>query len=337
MKALFIGGTGTISGAVTELAAQQGWEMTLLNRGTRNRELLRGVETITADIRDEAAVRQALAGREFDVVANFIIYTPEELERDIRLFTGMTRQYFFISSASAYQKPPNDWRITESTPLHNPYWQYSRDKIACERMLEEAYRETGFPITIIRPSHTYDKKVPVAIHGAKGSWQVLKRMLEGKPVLVPGDGTSLWTLTHSRDFAKAFVGLMGHPKAIGEAFHITSDEQLSWDQALACVARALGVEPVLYHAASDFIVACNPALEGGLQGDKSNSVVFDNSKVKRLVPDYVATIRFDEGVREAVAYLLAHPEQQQPDPEFDAWCDKVIAAHEAGKAAFAAN
>lgn len=338
MKALFIGGTGTISTAVTELAVQRGWEMTLLNRGTHNEELPQGVETITADIHDEAAVAQAMSGKKYDVVANFIVYTPEEVARDIRLFSGKTRQYFFISSASAYQKPLNDWLITESTPLHNPYWQYSRDKIACEDVLVEAYRKDGFPVTIIRPSHTYaGKKVPVVIHGKEGSWQVLDRMRQGKPVLVPGDGSSLWTLTHSRDFAKAFVGLMGHPKAIGEAFHITSDEQLTWNQAMTCVANALGVEPVLYHVSSDFLVACDPEMAGSQLGDKSNSVVFDNSKVKRLVPDYVATIRYDQGVREAVAHVLAHPELQRPDPEFDAWCDRVIAAHEAGKAAFAAQ
>lgn len=336
MRALFIGGTGTISTEITKLALLRGWTLTLLNRGgRRNEELPPGVEVLTCDITDEAQVAQLLSDRSFDVVADFIVFTQEQLARDLRLFSGKTRQYFFISSASAYQKPVENYRITESTPLHNPYWEYSRQKIACEEMLTEAYRKDGFPMTIIRPSHTYLRSVPVALHGDGGCWQVIERIRQGKPVVIPGDGTSLWTLTHSRDFAKAFVGLMGHPKAIGGAFQITSDEQLTWDQATVALGAALGIEPILYHVSTDFLVACNPDLSGPMQGDKSCSVVFDNSKVKGLVPEYVAEIPFHLGVREALEYLLSHPEEQTPDPVFDDWCDRVIAAHEAGKAAFA--
>ncbi len=333
MKALFIGGTGTISESVTALAVRQGWDLTLLNRG--NSPVPEGVKTIHADINDEAAVASALAGQRFDVVADFIVFTTAQLERDLRLFAHNTRQYLFISSASAYQKPCADWTITESTPLYNPHWQYSRDKIACEELLTRAYREQGFPMTIVRPSHTYNHRaIPLPLHGAKGPWQILRRIREGKPVVVCGDGTSLWTVTHSRDFAVAFVGLMGHPKALGQAFTITSDEQLTWNQIMAEVGAACGVEPQLAHIASDFLVHCEPSLAGPLLGDKSNSVVFDNSKVKRLVPEFVCTTRFAHGVRESVAWLDAHPEAQRPDPDFDAWCDRVIAAHEAGKKAF---
>lgn len=334
MRALFIGGTGTISTEITKLALQRGWDLTLLNRGNRPDRVPQGAKTLAADIQDEGTVTQLLAGQRFDVVCDFIVFSPQQLERDIRLFSGLTSQYIFISSASAYQKPPNHWLIDEATPLANPHWGYSRDKIACEERLLEAYRQEGFPMTIVRPSHTYDKSVPVPIHGEKGCWQVLKRMLEGKPVLVQGDGTSLWTMTHSRDFAQAFLGLMGNPKAMGEAVQITSDEQLTWNQVLQGVGTALGVQPIPYHVSSDFLIACQPALEGPLLGDKSHSVVFDNAKIKRLCPGYNATIRFDQGVREAIAHLLANPALQVEDPAFDAWCDRVIAAHEAGKAAF---
>ncbi len=333
MKALFIGGTGIISQSITELALERGWEITLLNRGNTPPPL--GARAVHADMGDEAAVRAALGEETFDVVADFIVYTPDQLERDLRLFTGRTRQYIFISTASAYQKPCTDWRITESTPLRNPYWQYSRDKIACEERLMRAYCEQGFPMTVVRPSHTYShRSIPLPVRSEKGVWQVLKRMQEGKPVIVPGDGTSIWTVTHSDDFAVAFVGLMGHPRAIGQAYQITSDEALCWNQIFACVGAALGVEPKLAHISSDFLIACNPDLEGALLGDKSNSVVFDNTKIKRLVPEYIAATRFDQGIRASVAWLLAHPEAQREDPAFDAWCDRVIAAHEAGKQAF---
>ena len=333
MKALFIGGTGTISTEVTRLAISRGWELTLVNRG--NRPMPEGVRSLVLDITDEKAAAKLLKDERFDVVADFIVFTPEQAERDIRLFAGKTNQYFFISSASAYQKPPRDYVITESTPLHNPYWDYSRQKAACEQVFMKAYRENDFPVTIIRPSHTYcERSIPVPVHGEKGSYEVLRRMQAGKTVIVPGDGTSLWTLTHASDFAKAFVGLMGHHKAVGEAFTITSDEQLTWDQALVCAARVMGVKPVLYHVSTEFLVACRPDLRGPLLGDKSNSVVFDCSKVKRLVPDFVCTTPYDLGVEKAWRYISAHPECQTPDPAFDVWCDRVIEAHEAGKRAF---
>ncbi|CAM3370757.1 MULTISPECIES: SDR family oxidoreductase [Saccharibacillus] len=330
MKALFIGGTGTISTEITKLLLAQGHDLYLLNRGSRNAELPEGAHLLQGDINDEAEAAKLIADLEFDVVAQFIAFVPGQVERDYRLFKGKTKQYLFISSASAYQSPPADYRITESTPLANPYWEYSRNKIACEEYLMQRYREDGFPVTIVRPSHTYsERSVPVGVHGSKGPWQVLKRMQEGKPVLVHGDGTSLWTVTHSRDFAKGFVGLMGNIHAIGDAVHITSDESVTWNQIHEIVASALGVEPNLLHAPSAFLDACSGEdYRGSLLGDKANTVVFDNSKLKRLVPEFVATTRADQGLREAVAYMLSHPEAQQEDPEFDAWSDKVAAALE---------
>ncbi len=323
MKALFIGGTGTISGAITKLAIERGWELYLLNRG--NRELPEGARQIQADIRDEAGVREKLSGLRFDVVADFIAFTPDQLERDYRLFAGKADQFLFISSASAYQKPLANPFITESTPVHNPYWQYSRDKIACEQLLTDLYRQKGFPVTIVRPSHTYcERSVPVALHGAKGSYQIVQRMKQGKKVIVPGDGTSLWTLTASRDFAMAFLGLMGNIHAIGETYQITSDESLTWNQIHQIIASALGVEAKLVHIPSDVLGALNPEWVGGLTGDKANSVVFDNAKIKYAVPGFAATTRFDQGAREAVRYIESHPDCQKDDPEFDQWCDKVI-------------
>ena len=232
----------------------------------------------------------------------------------------------FISSASAYQKPLGNYVINEGTPLANPYWQYSRDKIACEDFLMKKYREEQFPITIIRPSHTYDERsIPLGVHGKNGSWQVVKRMLEGKPVIIHGDGTSLWTFTHNSDFAKGFVGLMGNPHAIGEAFQITSDELVTWNQAYQSIADALGVEFKPYYVSSEFLAAISDYdFTGSLIGDKANSVVFDNTKLKRAVPDFKATVRFDQGVRKTIEFVLAHPEYQKEDKEFDAWCDAVI-------------
>ena len=332
MKALFIGGTGTISTAITNLAVDRGIELTLLNRGNNIQDVSKGVRMMQADINDEENVKNLLNGMHFDVVADFIGMIPSQIERDIRLFSGKTNQYIYISSASAYQKPASHYLITESTPLFNPYWQYSRDKIACENLLMAAYRENGFPITIVRPSHTYgDKSVPVALHGSKGSWQVLDRIRSGKPVIVHGDGLSLWTFTHNTDFAKAFVGLMNNPHAIGEAVHITSDESVTWNAAYDTIGRILGVGVNKVHIASDFLTACNPELGGGLLGDKSNSVVFDNSKIKRLVPEYTATMRFDQGIKRTIAYVLGHEECQIPDPQFDTWCDRVISAYKSIK------
>lgn len=331
MKALFIGGTGTISTAITkQLAEMEDWELYLINRGSRNDMLPAAVKTIIVDINDEAAVAAAIDGMEFDVVCDFIGFVPEQLERDYRLFQGKTRQFMYISSASAYQKPLADYRVTEGTPLANPYWEYSRNKIDCEAYLMKLYREEGFPVTIVRPSHTYDERsIPMGVEGNKGSYQVIKRMLQGKPVIVHGDGTSLWTVTHNSDFAKGFIGLMGNVHAIGEVFQITSDETLTWNQIYKIVADCLGVEYKPYYVASDFLHAVSDYdFEGSLIGDKANSVVFDNSKLKQAVPGFTATVRFDQGVRKAWEYISTHKECQKEDAEFDAWCDKVIDALE---------
>lgn len=328
MKALFIGGTGTISSAITKQLLESGCELYLLNRGTRNESLPAGANLLTADIRDEEHVARLIEHLDFDVVADFIAFEPAQLERDYRLFQGKTKQFMFISSASAYQTPLSDYRITEGTPLSNPYWEYSRNKIACEEYLIKQYRDHGFPITIIRPSHTYDERsIPLGVHGSKGSWQVAQRMLENKPVIIHGDGTSLWTMTHNSDFAKGFIGLMGNIHAIGESVHITSDETLTWNQIYESIAGALGVKLQAVHVSSEFLDACSKEnYRGGLLGDKSNSVVFDNAKLKRLVPEFVATTRFDQGIKATVANILAHPELQREDQEFDQWCDKVIHA-----------
>ena len=336
MNALLIGGTGTISMAITRLLAEKGWEVHLLNRGNRKAEVPQGVHWIQADISDEQAVAQILQGRHFDCVCEFIGFLPEQVERDIRLFEGKTSQYLYISSASAYHKPATDYRITEGTTLANPYWEYSRNKIACEEVLMKAYREHQFPVTIIRPSHTYDNRnVPLGVHGDKGSYQVIKRMLQGKPVIIHGDGTSLWTMTHNTDFAKGYVGLMGNPHAIGEAFQITNDETLTWNQIYAAIARVLGVELKAFHVSSEFLAATGKYdLLGSLIGDKANSVVFDNSKLKRAVPDFVPTVRFEQGIRDTIENIMAHPELQTEDPEFDEWCDKVIEVVENAKKAF---
>ena len=333
MKALFIGGTGTISMAITRLAVMRDWELYLLNRGNRSEELPEGVHVIQGDVNDEAACAKLLAGMKFDTVCDFIGFVPEQLERDYRLFAGKTKQFMYISSASAYQKPMSNYRITEGTPLVNPYWEYSRNKIACEEFLMKMYRENGFPVTIIRPSHTYDERnVPMGVHGKGGSWQVIKRMMAGKPVIIHGDGTSLWTMTHNSDFAKAFVGLMGNAHALGEAFQITSDETLTWNQIYQTIADALGVELHPYYVSSEFLASVSDYdFTGSLIGDKSNSVVFDNQKLKRAVPDFVVSVRLDQGIRNTIQNILAHPEFQNNDPEFDDWCDKVIAALENAK------
>ena len=333
-KALFIGGTGTISMAITRLLAKdEEWELYLLNRGSREGELPEGVKVLRGDVNNEPQVLEVLGDLQFDSVCDFIGFVPEQLERDYRLFRGRTKQFMYISSASAYQKPVGDYRITEGTPLANPYWEYSRNKIACEDLLMKWYREDGFPVTIIRPSHTYDERnVPMGAHGDKGSYQVLKRMMEGKPILVHGDGTSLWTMTHNSDFAKGFVGLMGNVHAIGECYQITNDETLTWNQIYQAIADALGVEYKPYYVSSDFLDAAGPYdFKGGLTGDKSNCVVFDNTKLKRAVPGLCMNIRFEQGVRRTIEYVLSHPECQVEDPEFDAWCDKVIEELEAAK------
>lgn len=335
MKALFIGGTGTISSAVTALAQEKGWEITLLNRGSK--PVPKGMGSIVADIHDEAAVARAVKGADYDVVAQFIAYGAEDVKRDIGIFKGKTRQYIFISSASAYQKPVAGYPITESTPLVNPYWEYSRKKIEAEDVLMEAYRKHGFPATIVRPSHTYDgTKPPVALHGNKGNWQILKRILDGKPVIIPGDGTSLWTLTHSADFAKGYVGLMGNPHALGQAYHITSDESMTWNQIYETIAEALGKPLCALHVSSDFLADHGKEYDfaGQLLGDKACTVIFDNTKIKKAAPEFVCTVSMAEGLRQSVRYLLEHPECQTPDPQFDAWCDRVARARKAADEAF---
>ena len=336
-EALFIGGTGTISMAITRsLAKNELWHLTLLNRGNRKADIPEGVDVINVDINDEAAAAKVLEGKQFDTVCDFIGFVPAQLERDHRLFKGKVKQFMYISSASAYGKPVADYRITEGTALANPYWEYSRNKIACEDFLMKKFRVEGFPVTIIRPSHTYDERsIPMGVHGSKGSFQVIKRMMEGKPVIVHGDGTSLWTMTFNEDFAKGFIGLMGNPHAIGEAFQITGDETLTWNQIYETIAEALGVELKAYHISSEYLSAVGDKygfdFEGSLIGDKAASVVFDNSKLKRAVPDMKTTIRFDQGVRIALDYVLSHPECQVEDTEFDEWCDRVIEAVERSK------
>ena len=338
MKALFIGGTGQISMAIVKrLSEETDWEVWLLNRGNRNEELPEGVHSIVADIHDEDDVAKKISGMTFDTVCEFIGFKVEDVERDYRLFKGKTRQYIFTSSASAYHKPAASYVITEGTALANPHWQYSRDKIACEDFLMKKYREEGFPVTIVRPSHTYDERnIPLGVHGKNGFWQVIKRMMDGKPVIIQGDGTSLWTVTFNKDFAIGYTGLMGNRHAIGEAFQITGDETLSWNQIYATIADALGVELKAYHVSSEFLSAAGDPygfdFEGSLIGDKAVSVVFDNSKLKRAVPDMRTTVRYDQGVRIALKYVLEHPECQVEDPEFDEWCDRVISVLDKAKA-----
>ncbi len=324
MKVLFIGGTGNISSACVALAVTRGIDIVLLNRGNATRPIPANVPVLQGDIRDKDATAKLLKDMTFDVVVDFVAFTPEHIETDLELFRGRTKQYIFISSASAYQTPPINWPATESTPLRNPYWAYSRAKIACEERLMLAYREEGFPVTIVRPSHTYDAtSVPM-----DGRHTVLNRMRAGKKVIVHGDGTSLWTLTHHRDFAKGFVGLLGHPRALGEAIHITSDEALTWNQIADMLANALGVEAQIVHIPSDVIASYDAAWGAGLLGDKAHSMIFDNSKIKRLVPEYVATIPFHHGAVEIAAWYDSHPEVQKMDEKMNQLMDTIIAAYE---------
>src|ERR1035437_5187134 len=331
MKILFIGGTGIISMACTRLAIELGNDLTILNRGRRSIPLPSGAKTLTADIDDAVAVSQALAGASFDAVVDWIAFQPAHIERDIALFRGRTRQYIFISSASAYQKPATSYLITESTPLANPYRDYAQQKIACEDRLMRAYREEGFPITIVRPSLTYgDSQITLAINSWTKSYTVVDRMRHGKKVIVPGDGSSLWVITHNTDFAKGLVGLLAREQAIGHAFHITSDEVMCWDQWYRLTAEASGVEPHLVHIPSDFIAACVPEARGGLLGDKAVSVVFDNTKIKRFVPGYCATVPFTQGIRRTIAWFDADPARRQIDDQANTLWDKLLEAYERG-------
>jgi len=322
MRVLFVGGTGNISAATSRMAVERGIDLVHLNRGRHGG--VAGVRRIEADYSDASAVDAALGGERFDAVVNWIAFTPGQVERDILLFGPRTRQYVFISSASAYEKPPRSPFITESTPLRNPWWQYSRDKIACEDVLVRAFREREFPMTIVRPSLTYDTHLPIAI-GGWGCATLIDRLRSGRPIIVHGDGTSLWTVTHAEDFAKAFLGLLGHPAAIGEAFHITSDEVLTWDRIYQSIADAAGAEPHIVHIPSDFIHRLDPEIGAGLLGDKAHSVLFDNSKVKRLVPGFAATIPFHEGIRRTIAWFDALPARYVVRPEVHAAMDRILA------------
>ncbi len=329
MKVLFIGGTGIISSACTQLAAERGMELTLWTRGLRSTALPAGVKSVAVDVEVAASTAAALDGAQFDAVVDWIAFGPADIERDLRLFAGRTKQFVFISSASAYQKPSRNYLITESTPLANPYWDYSRNKIACEDRLMQAYREQGFPVTIVRPSLTYgETQITLAVNSWAKSFTVVDRMRRDKKVIVPGDGSSLWVITHNTDFAKGLVGLLGLPQAIGHAFHITSDEVMTWDQFYKIVGEAAGVTPQLLHIPSDLIGACLPQALGGLLGDKAVSVVFDNSKIKRFVPEYSATTPFAQGIRRTIAWFDADPARRQIDDEANARWDKLIDAYE---------
>lgn len=321
MKVLFIGGTGIISSACSALALAQGMELSLLNRGQSARPAPAGAELIQADIRDPASLKAAIAGRRWDAVVDFISFTPAHVQTALEAFAGKTNQYVFISSASAYRKPAVALPVVESNLLHNPYWAYSRDKIACEALLQAAFREQGWPITIVRPSHTYDQ----TLLPMDGGWTVVERMLQGKEVIVHGDGSSLWTLTHQRDFAIGLVGLLGQPYALGEAFHITSDEWLSWDEIFRIVARAAGVEAKIRHVTSDTINRFNPEWGAGLLGDKAHSMVFDNSKIRRIVPAFRCTTPFSRGAEEILAWYRADVRRQQIDAGFAARYEEILA------------
>ena len=321
---LFIGGSGAIGSASTRLAVERGLELTVLNRGESTaRPLPEGVEVLRADVRDAASVREALGDRHFDAVVDWVAFTPEHVRTDIELFTGRTGQYVFISSASAYQTPPARVPVVESTPLRNPFWQYSRDKIACEDLLVEAYRQSGFPATIVRPSHTYDKTlIPL-----DGGWTVIDRMRRGQEIVIHGDGTSLWTLTHHADFATGLVPLLGHPRTIGEAFHITSDDVLTWDQIAQALAAAAGTQARIVHIPSDVIAAADPEWGAGLLGDKAHSMIFDNSKLRSVVPDFRPTIPFEQGAREIVAWYDEDSSRRRVDADRNALLDRLVAEH----------
>jgi nucleoside-diphosphate-sugar epimerase len=329
MKALFIGGTGTISSDVTALCVKRGWTLTLINRGNTPDRVPEGVRVIREDINNEERIRQELESEYYDVVADFIAFIPTDVLRDIRLFGDKTSQYIFVSSISTYQKPLASPWITEGTTLSNPYWSYARNKAACEDILIRAWRRDRFPITIVRPGHTYSQRnVPVAMQGINGSFQVIERIRTGKKIIIPGDGLTLWNFTHSRDFAVGFVGLMGNIHAIGEAFHITSDEIITWNQAYECICSAFGVQARFVHIASETLASLCSNYLGSLIGDKSNTILIDNSKIKRTVPEYYTTIRFNQGVRESIRYIYSNPECQRQDPVFDKWCDLVIEGYE---------
>lgn len=327
MKALFLGGSGLISSAVSSLAVARGWDLTLLNRGQRPAFTPEGVKTITCDMNDDQQMQALFQDCWYDVVVQWVGFGTERIEKDIALFKGKTAQYIFISSGAAYERPTKRYIVTEDFPLNNRFWQYGRNKRMCEDLLMEAYRAEEFPITIVRPSLTYgDTQIPFAMGSWSKPWSLVQRMIDGKPIVCHGDGLSLWTMTHNSDFAKGFVGLMGHPQAIGEAFHIVSDEVLTWDQIAEQIAAAVHVTPKIVHMSSDQISRFMPEKVGDLLGDKASSVVYDCSKLKRLVPDFVCTTPFAMGVRQSVQYFIDHPELQVIDEEWNAQIDALIEA-----------
>ncbi len=325
MKVLFIGGTGNISTSVSKLAVSRGIELYLLNRGKRPSGIA-GAKHLIGDITDPG-IASVLKGHLWDVVVNWIAYTEEDIERDYKLFREKTKQYIFISSASAYQRPLSHPIVIESTPLANPYWQYSRNKIACEMKLNAFYRDDHFPVTIVRPSLTYDTVIPVPI-GGWNEYTVVDRIKKGKQIIVHGDGSSLWTITHAEDFAKGFAGLMGHQQAIGQSFHITSDELLTWNQIHEALAEAIGCKALIVHISSETLAKYNEELLGSLVGDKATSVVFDNSKIKRFVPDFVATIPFCEGIKRTIDWFESDPARMVVREETNKWIDSLIDRYE---------
>lgn len=325
MKVLYIGGTGNISTPVSRMTVEKGIDLILLNRGNRQ-VVIPGTRTLKGDIHKPGEIAALLKDECFDVVVNWIAFSPGDIRRDFELFRDKTKQYIFISSASAYQKPPLHPVITESTPLCNPFWEYSRNKILCEELLINYYRETGFPVTIVRPSHTYDSILPIAV-GEGGGFTLADRLLKGQKIIIHGDGTSLWTLTHAEDFSRAFCGLLGHQQAIGHSFHITSDEVLTWNQIYATIAAGLGVEAHIVHIPTDFIVHLKPEMQGGLRGDKSHCAVFDNSKIKTFVPDFKAVIPFSEGIRRTIAWFNAREERRYVNHRVNKDMDEIITAY----------
>jgi nucleoside-diphosphate-sugar epimerase len=330
LRVLFVGGTGVISSGCAQLAVERGIELVVLNRGQSHKlDVPPGAAAVRGDIRtDPDGVAQLLHDRRFDAVVEWVAFTPDHIEQDLRIFAGRTRQFVFISSASAYQKPPSRYPITEDTALVNPRWQYSRDKIACEERLMRAYREDGFPVTIVRPSLTYGRsQIPLVLGSWQHPWTMIDRMQRGAPVIVPGDGTSLWTVTWNGDFAKGLVGLLGLEKSLGQAFHITSDEVLTWNAIFREAAHAVGVEPSIVHIASDWIAAHHSAFEGTLLGDKAHSAVFDNSKIRRFVPDFACTVPWAVGVRRAVAWFEEDPARRTVDPAHNRVLDGLLAAY----------
>jgi len=325
MRVLFIGGTGVISTAASRMAVAQGMELYLLNRGQRPASIP-GSHVLTADIHDPDSIRAALGSLEFDVVVDWIAYTPDDIERDLALFGDRVQQYVFISSASVYEKPPTNYLITESTPLANPFWEYARGKIACEERLMVAHRDAGFPVTIVRPSMTYDRNLPIAL-GGWGTYTLADRLLTGRPVIVHGDGSSLWVVTHAEDFAQGLLGLLGNEQAVGEAVHITTDEVLTWNQIYEAIAASLGVEPRIVHVPSEFIASVAPQMSGSLLGDKTWSVVFDNTKIKTLVPQFSATIPFREGIGRTLEWFAADESRRVVDHSVNAELDRILEAY----------